>query len=193
MKEYLCPITRTYFNYPENAIFKIYVRRTNCPKKLLKVTDCPKEACQAYLGVKVYSGDKAYIFANGEKIVHRNGKDIKPYSLRGFKSPPNYRRKVFATPNMPQTVQDSLISLDGVSLDGESNVSMSKAIILMASKLASMPKSEQIEFLRACVPDYEKHVVLSGGDNVDFVEDVIKEFGDYGRIESAKPDEDDLL
>ena len=188
IKEFYCELTKTKILYKEGAIFKVYVRRSNCPKKLLKVTTNVKDAMDAYNSIKLFHLDRAYVFMDGDKKLLRSGKDPKPYSLKGYKKPLNYRRKAFITPNMPETAHNALLALDGISLDGIRNLSMSKAIILMACRLASMPQEEILQFLESCIPDYKTHLVLSGLDNSHWVEEKIKEFGDYGKI-----DDNDLL
>lgn len=192
IKQFYCELTKTKLFYKEGSTFKVFVRRSNCPMKLLKVTIDVKEAIDAYNSVKLFHLDRAYVFIDGEKKLLRSGKERKPYSLKGYKKPMNYKRKTFATPNMPETAHNALMALDNVSLDGLTNLSMSKAIILMACKLASMNQSDLIDFLRACVPDYKHHLVLSGLDNAEWVEEKIKEFGDYGKIQD-KNLIDDLL
>jgi len=171
MKTYTCPLTKFTLEYPESGMLKVYVRRFNCPKKLVRVTDNPDEAIRAYLGIKIFKNDKAYIFSNDQRLVFRCGEGEKPYSLRGMKRPLNYKRRVFSTPNMPETVHNALLALENVSLDGETCLSMARGIILVASKLASMDKQDQIDFLRACVPDYHNHLKLSGCDNAEFLDE----------------------
>lgn len=170
MKTYTCPKTNISFEYPETGLLRVYIRRFNCPKKLVRATNNPEDALKAYLGVKIFKNDKAYIFSNEQKLIYRCGEGEKPYSLRGMKRPLNYKRKVFSTPNMPETVHNALLALESVSLDGETCLSMARGIILIASKLASMEKHEAIDFLRGCIPDYQNHLILSGCDNAEFIE-----------------------
>lgn len=189
IKEYFCELTNTKIYYEEHCEFKVFVRRSNCPMKLVKITHNVKDAIEAYSSVKLFHLDRAYVFIEGEKKLIRSGTGQKPYSLRGYKRPPSYKKKTFATPNMPMTAHNALMALDNLSLNESNGMSMSKAIILLACKLASMNQTDQIELLRACIPDYKHHLKISGCDNVDLQEFSIKEFGDYGKIE----ENDDFL
>jgi hypothetical protein len=172
MKEYTCPTTKTRIEYPEGATFKVFIRRSNSPMKLAKVTKDPQDAVYAYNSVKLFNRDRAYIFVNGLKIIHRNGSEDKPYSLRGYKKPLNYRRKTFTTPNMPETVHSALYGLESIAIEGKA-VSMSKIVILLASKFVSMDKAEMIDYLNSCIVSYKEHLIMSGCDNVDWVEDFL--------------------
>lgn len=185
-KEYFCELTNTKIYYEENSEFRVFVRRSNCPMKLVKITNNVKDAIDAYSSVKLFQLDRAYVFIGAEKKLLRSGTGQKPYSLRGYKRPPSYNKKTFATPNMPMTVHNALMALDNLSLNESNGMSMSKAIILIACKLASMTQNDQLEFLRACIPDYKHHLKISGCDNVDLQEFSIKEFGDFGKIEDTK-------
>lgn len=186
MKEYLCPNTKTFIQYPDGAIFKIFIRRSNSPMKLAKITEDVKDAIYAYHSIKLFKHDRVYIFVNGVKQIHRNGTEEKPYSLRGYKKPLNYRRKVFTTPNMPETVHNVLLGLESIELEGKS-LSMSKIVILLASKFVSMDRSEMIEYLNSCLTPYKEHLILSGCDNSEWIEDFMK-----SKKENVSED-DDLL
>lgn len=193
INQFHCELTNTKLYYRENAEFKVYVRRSNCPMKLLKITRNVKDAIDAYNSVKLFHLDRAYVYVDGEKKLLRSGKEQKPYSLKGYKRPPNYKRKTFATPNMPETAHNTLMALDNITFNQSKGMSMSKAIILMACKLASMNDESKMEFLRTCISDYKYHLKLSGCDNVDLKEFSMKEFGDYGIIPDSNDNEDDLL
>jgi len=173
MIDYICPITNISISYPDDAVFKIFVRRSNSPMKLAKITKKVEDAIYAYSSIKLFKHDRAYIFVNGEKIIHRNGSEEKPYSLRGYKKPLNYRRKVFTTPNMPETVHNVLLGMESIVIEGKP-VSMSKIVILLASKFVSMDREEMFDYLNSCLPHYKEHLILSGCDNSEFVEDYLK-------------------
>ena len=173
IKQYLCPNTKTFIEYSEGDIFKVFIRRSNSPMKLAKITQNVKDAVYAYDSVKLFKFDRAYIFINGEKKIHRNGVDDKPYSLRGYKKPMNYRRKVFTTPNMPETVQNALLGLESIAIEGKA-LSMSKIVIFLASKFVSMDREEMIDYLNSCLAHYKEHLILSGCDNSEFVEEYLK-------------------
>jgi len=185
MKEYTCPTTKTHIQYPEGAIFKVFIRRSNSPMKLAKTTKDPKDAVYAYNSVKLFNRDRAYIFVNGLKSIHRNGSEDKPYSLRGYKRPLNYRRKTFTTPNMPETVHNALMGLESIFIEDRS-VSMSKIVIMLASKFVSMDKGEMIDYLNSCLVPYKEHLIMSGCDNAEWIEEFL-----YSKDENVT--EDDLL
>lgn len=184
MINYTCPTTKTHIEYPEGAILKVFIRRSNSPMKLAKITKDAKEAVYAYNSVKLFKNDRAYIFCNGLKLIHRNGSEDKPYSLRGYKKPLNYRRKTFTTPNMPETVHNALSGLESIFIEDRA-VSMSKIIVLLASKFVSMDRAEMIDYLNSCLVPYKEHLIMSGADNSEWIEEF---------LESNKENvEDDLL
>lgn len=167
MKEYTHELTGTIIKFPKDAIFKIYCRRSNCPKRLLKATHDPQAAIDAYLSIKLFRNDKAYLYSNDTKLLHRNGKEERPYSLRGYKKPENYKRRSFNTPNFPETVYNKLLKFEPLKLDGITRMSVSRILILLASEFVSLPQDQQIELLRSCVNSYKYELLASGCDNND--------------------------
>jgi len=165
-------------DFTAGSIFKVFLRRSNCPKKIIKITPNAQEAIDTYTGVKLFKNDRVYIFANGIKLLSRAGTEERPYSLRGKKKALQYKRKPFTTPNMPQTAHDALLALDRIVLNNEIFLSASKAVILMSCHLASLAPEAQIAFLESCLPDYKKHLFLSGCDSSEIVEDQFIEFND---------------
>jgi hypothetical protein len=150
--------------YPPESIFTVYVRRSNCSKRLLYTGKDPAKALSMYYQTRAYIRDRKYLYVNNKKTLMENGTReklhgrSKPYNAKNFQSVP------VMTPRLPVTVVHKLKTLRRMEIQGI-GFSIAKIINLTLSRVAEMEKDEALNFLNTCLVCLRKHEVLSGLDN----------------------------
>ena len=85
MRAFACPITKEFFEYPEDSEFLVYVRRYNSTKRLIYVGKSVHKAWEMYQSIKLFKQDFRYLMFSlpgmGEQLIKKKGgKEMRPLS-----------------------------------------------------------------------------------------------------------------
>ena len=152
------------FDYPEGAIFSVYIRRSNCRKRLIYCGKDIHQAVEVFSYARVYKLDRKYIFANDKKIVLVSGTIEKPDVSRRAETAKNYESKPVMAPRIPISLFYSLRNLRTLEVKG-AMINNALLINLLLARACEMDKTELIKMLETAFDNLTKHQVMSGMNN----------------------------
>jgi hypothetical protein len=192
MRAFACPITKEFFEYPNNCEFYVYSRKSNSPKRLIYVGKNVNKAWELYQSIKLFKMDFKYLYFcdiaaySGEQqlIKKKSGTDARPLHARSLakRSSVNYLGKsVGPFRDVPKTLATEMRIFCRANSLGES-----KLYQILIAELFSYDLTK----VREIIKSYESK--LHDRKLQDATTQEQERIEILGEIE-AKKEEDDLL
>lgn len=176
MKTFKCPFTGKELTYTSSTVFRVYVRRSNCKKRLVHVSQDPEKAMDAFNKIRVYQNDKKYLHTDNTMTYRENGYLTRETGQNGTKFPSNYQYKPFNCPRVPVTILHTLSGHCGKAIDdGTYTLSLNRIGLLLLARASEMSETELFSFLNGSLPALRRNMVLSGCDNSEEIVSVFSE------------------
>jgi hypothetical protein len=175
MKTYKCPYTGNEVNYQPTSIFRVYVRRSNCKKRLSHIGQDVEKAMDAYNKIRIYQNDRKYFHVDNEVSLRANGFLTRDHNLTGTKNVLNYQYKPFHVPRIPITIMHSLSGYSGKVIDnGNYPLSVTRIVLLLLARASEMQESELFALLEESLTPLRKQMLLSGCDNSEELAEILQ-------------------
>lgn len=196
MRSFACPITKDFFEYPDNCIFKVYARKSNSIKKLIYVGTDVNKAWKYYLSIKLFKKDYRYLvftlpYSSDEQSLKRaSGTDPRPLNKkisRASKYPKLKGCSFGPIRDVPPSLVAELKTYCQSVLIGEKRI-----IELLLSEFLSKPVDARGQILVECQRLLDAYLLQDGGERI---QEYLERREDLKAIreEENNKHEDDLL
>lgn len=170
-------IANKVLEFPAKTVFTVYVRRSNCKKKVIYTGTDIQKALDTFHSFKVFHKDYKYLMFTElglEHIIYRNVGEGKRPSMQGKREGSNHLRKRMQIESIPislwQAFENKLVGLH----DSKGKlITPSRVIPVLISEFCYFEKEMCRELINDFDDEITKHIILSGGDNTRAVKEYL--------------------
>lgn len=170
-------IANKVLEFPAKTVFTVYVRRSNCNKKVIYTGTDINKALNIFHSFKVFKKDYKYLMYSElglEHIIYRNVGEGKRPPMQGKRERSNHLRKRMQIESIPLSLWQAFeTKLTGLHDIKGKLITPSRVIPKLIAGFCVLEKEQCLDLINDLESEITKHIMLSGGDNTRAIKDYL--------------------
>lgn len=172
--KYFDPRSSKEIDLKESKLFFVYIRRSQCAKRLIYSGTSIEDALDAYYSFKIFETDYKYLQLDTTEIIYRlSGTGVRK-SYKGIKSKSNFAKKNILLTNTSLELVNRFndICRTVKTVKGKP-MSSAKMIALLMAKFCMLSDTSRDEIISQCTSELTRYELLSGGNNTKDIKEYL--------------------